>query len=146
MPRAGSAHGKPVLQTTLGPQGVQSARNLQWRALSDIALEDFAVIADRLYDPVRPIIGETERLPELALNTEQTAHIGRVGFQHLVDVLLGDAEFFGVDHGLVRPAREIFPAVIALADSWCERLLGNDFRQYDISVRIAQAQPFGIEA
>ena len=28
--RADSAHGKPVLQTALGPQGVQSARNLQW--------------------------------------------------------------------------------------------------------------------
>jgi hypothetical protein len=63
MPRAGSAHGKPILQTTLGPQGVQSARNLQWRALPDIALKAFAVIADRLDDPVRPITGETERLP-----------------------------------------------------------------------------------
>ena len=82
MPRAGSPHGKPVLQTALGPQGVQSARNLQRRALPDIPLEDFAVIADRLYDPVRPIIGEAERLPELALDTEQTAHIGRVGFKH----------------------------------------------------------------
>src|SRR6516165_12742712 len=49
MPRAGSPHGKPVLQTALGPQGVQSARNLQWRALPDIALEDFAVIADRWF-------------------------------------------------------------------------------------------------
>src|SRR6516164_8526948 len=85
MPRAGSPHGKPVLQTSLGPQGVQSARNLQWRALPDIALEDFAVIADRLYDPVRPIIGEAERLPELALDTEQTAHIGRIEFKHLVE-------------------------------------------------------------
>src|SRR5215472_8421502 len=122
MPRAGSPHGKPVLQTALGPQGVQSALNLQWRALSDIALEDFAVIADRLYDPVRPIIGETERLPELALDTEQTPHIGRVGFEHLVDAVLGDAKFFGIDHGLVRPTHKILPAVIALADSGSERL------------------------
>src|SRR5215831_10792200 len=141
-----SAHGKPVLQTALGPQGVQAARNLQWRALPDVPLEDFAVIADRLDDAVRPIIGEAERLPELALNTEQTAHIGRVGFEQRVDVLLGDAEFFGIDHGLVRPAHEILPAVIALADSGSERLLGNDFRQYDMRVRIGQAQPFGVKA
>ena len=127
------------MQTALGPQGVQSTNNLQWRALPDIALEAFAVIADRLYDPVRPIIGEEERLPELALDTEQTAHIGRVGFKHLVDVLLSDAKFFGIDHGLVRPAYEILPAVIALADSGSEWLLGNDFRQYDMRVRIGQA-------
>jgi hypothetical protein len=56
MPRAGSAHGKPILQTALGPQDVQSARNLQWRALPDIALEAFAVVPDRLDDPVRPIL------------------------------------------------------------------------------------------
>jgi hypothetical protein len=39
----------------------------------------------------------------------------------------------------VRPAYEILPAVIALADSGSERLLGNDFRQYDMRVRISQA-------
>src|SRR5262249_57511038 len=107
MPRAGSAHGKSVLQTTLGPQGVQAARNLQWRALPDVPLKDFAVIADSLDDAVRPIIGETERLTELALNTEQTTHIGRVGFEHRVDVFLGDPHFFGIDHALLRPPPSI---------------------------------------
>jgi hypothetical protein len=70
MPRAPSPHGKPVLQTALRPQSVQSAHNLQGRALPDIALKAFAIIADCLYDPVRPIIGEAERLTELSLDTE----------------------------------------------------------------------------
>src|SRR5262249_56548807 len=112
MPRAVSAHGKPVLQTALGPQGVQAARNLQWRALPDVPLEDIAVIPDPLDDAVRPIIGEAERLPELALNTEQTAHIGRVGFEQRGDVLFGDAGFFGIDHRILRPAHETLPAVV----------------------------------
>src|SRR5215469_5912708 len=67
-------HRQPVLQTAFSPQPVEAARNLQWRALTDVPLEDFAVIADRLDDAVRPIIGQAERLPELALDAEQTPH------------------------------------------------------------------------
>src|SRR6202789_3265115 len=41
-----------VLQAALVPQSVQPALDLERRAFADIALEGFAVIADRLDDPV----------------------------------------------------------------------------------------------
>src|SRR5262249_42611756 len=86
----------PASQTSFSPQPVEPARNLQWRALTDVALEDFAVIADRLDDAGRPIIGQAERLPELALDAEQTPHIRRVGLHHVVDIFLGNAELFRI--------------------------------------------------
>src|SRR5215467_12741968 len=94
---AGLPHWQPVLQAAFGPQAVQPARNLQRRALTDIPLEDFAVISDGLDDAVRPIICQPERLAELALDAKQTPHIRRVGFHHIVDVALSDAELFGID-------------------------------------------------
>src|SRR5690242_14054632 len=66
-------NGQPVLQPALSPQRVQTARNFQRRALADIAFEDFTVIADGLDDPVSPIVGQPERLSELAFDAEQTA-------------------------------------------------------------------------
>ena len=64
----GSADRQAVLQAALGPQRIEPARNLQRRALTDVTLEAFAVIADRLDDVVGPIVAQPERLAELALD------------------------------------------------------------------------------
>src|SRR5208282_312945 len=77
---AGSANRRPVLQTALRPQCVEAAHDLQRRALADVALETFAVIADVLDDAVRPIVGEAERFTILALAAEQPPRFRIAGF------------------------------------------------------------------
>src|ERR1051326_3039882 len=84
-----SAHRQPVLQAALGPQRIEPARDLERRALAYIAIETLTVIADVLDDAVGPIVGQSERLPELAFNAKQPPHF-RIGrFELLVDVALG---------------------------------------------------------
>src|SRR5215813_11377195 len=48
----GSADRRGVLQAALGPQHVEAARDLERRALTDVALEDLAVVADMLDDAI----------------------------------------------------------------------------------------------
>ena len=52
--------GSAVLQAALGPQRVDAARDLQRAAGADVALEDFAVVADRLDDVDDPVVGQAE--------------------------------------------------------------------------------------
>src|SRR6202035_461366 len=75
-----SANGQAVLQAALGPQRVEAARDLQRRALADIALKNFAVIADRLDDAIGPVVGQPHAFAELTFEAEQAAdfRIGRV--------------------------------------------------------------------
>src|SRR4029077_6875734 len=46
------ANGQAVLQAALGQQRVEAARDLQRRALADIALKNFTIITDRLDDAI----------------------------------------------------------------------------------------------
>src|SRR6202171_1277180 len=116
-----SANGQTVLQAALGPQRVEPARDLQRRALADIALKNFAVIADGLDDAIGPVVGQPEPFTELAFETEQAAdfRIGRVLL--IVDVVFVDAKLFGAEHRMVGPAHDVFPGVVALAHRRAQR-------------------------
>src|SRR5580698_1330989 len=133
-----SANGQTVLQAALGPQRVEAARDLQRRALADVALKNFAVIADRLDDAIGPVVGEPEPFTELAFEAEQAADFRIGGVLLIVDIGLVDAELFGVEHRMVGPAHDVFPGVIALAHRRAQRLLGDDFRQHDVGAGIGQ--------
>src|SRR5579883_2845301 len=125
---------------------LQAALDLQRRALADIALKAFAVIADRFDDAHGPIVGKPHAGAEFAFDAEQAADIRIVRLHHVVDILLGDAELFGIDHSVMGPAHDVFPVVIALAHGGSERLFGNDFRQHYIGAGIGQPQPLAVEA
>src|ERR1700720_2979486 len=73
-----SANGQTVLQAALGPQRIEPARDLQRRALADIALKAFAVIALGLDDAIGPVVGQAEPFTELAFEAEQAADF-RIG-------------------------------------------------------------------
>src|ERR1700704_924469 len=95
---ARSADRRRVLNSALVPELVEPAGNPEFRAGADIAVEGFAVIADRLDDPRYPILGEAELFAEITIDAERALQLGLVRFRHFIDVLLGDAEFLGVNH------------------------------------------------
>ncbi len=107
--------------------------------------KDFAVIADRLHDPRHPVLGHAERFAEIAVGAEHALELRLVRFRHVVDVLLGDAELFGVDHRKQRPLHEIEPLIVAMAHHRAERLFRDHFRKHGVIGRIGKLQALGIE-
>src|SRR6476660_1361338 len=61
-----SADRQAVLEAALGPQRVLTALDLQLRAFADGLLEDLAVVADVLDDPVSPVVRQVDGLAVLA--------------------------------------------------------------------------------
>src|SRR5215471_8348543 len=139
------ANRRTVLQPALGPQRIEAADDLQGRALTEIALEGLAVIADILDDPIRPIVGEAHPFAILALNAEQAPRLRIVRFQFLVDVGFVDAELFCIEHDIVRPAHDVGPLIVALPHRRAERLFRNDLRQNDVGARLGELLPLAIE-
>src|SRR5579872_6086358 len=92
-----------VLDAAGAPELVEPARNVQLRSAADIALVDFAVIADMPDDADGPILGQPEILAVGAFGADQTHHVRLLRFQRLVDVLRVDAELLGVDHRIQGP-------------------------------------------
>ena len=58
-------------RTTPGPQRIQAARELEWRALTEIALEALAVVSDLLDDIEGPRLVEAERLSVVVQRSEE---------------------------------------------------------------------------
>src|SRR3978361_707412 len=87
-----------VLYAAGVPELVQATWNLQLGFGADIALVDFAVIADMADDARGPVLGETELLAVIAFGADQPHHVGLLRLQRLVAVLGGDTELLGVDH------------------------------------------------
>ncbi len=52
------------MQAALRPQGVQTAGDLELRGRTDVALEDFAIIADSLDDVIGPLFVKAEVLAD----------------------------------------------------------------------------------
>src|SRR5512140_2759704 len=65
-----SADRRRVLQTTLVPELVQTARDLQLGAGTDVAFIHLAVVSDRLHDAGEPVLGQTELLAEITVGAE----------------------------------------------------------------------------
>src|SRR3979409_1289228 len=122
-----SADRRRVLETALVPELVEAAGNSELGAGADIAIKALAVIADGLHDPHHPILGQAELFAEIAVAPQYPFQLRVVRFHLLVDVLLGNAEFFGRDHREQRPLHDVEPLIVAMAHHWAERLLRNDF-------------------
>src|SRR5215213_2679967 len=104
-----------VLDPAIAPERVQPARDLQLRSFADIALVDFAVIADMADDAGGPVLAQAEVFAVGALGADQPHHVGLLRLQRLVDILRGDAKLLGVDHRVKRPLHQHHPVVVALA-------------------------------
>src|SRR5579864_5847661 len=87
-----------VLDAAGVPKLIESARYLQFRLRADIAVIDLAIIADTANDANGPVSGQSELFTVIPLGSDQSHHVWLFGFQRLIDVLGGDAEFFGIDH------------------------------------------------
>ena len=92
-----------------------------------------------------PVLGQAELFAEIAVGTEGALELGLVGFGHLVDVLLGHAEFFGADHRKQRPFHDVEPLIVAMAHHRAERLLRDHFGQHDVVGRVGELQALGVE-
>src|SRR6185437_5050767 len=103
-----------VLDPAVIPELVQAARDLQLGAFADIAVIDFAVIADMLDDAHGPVLGKAEVHAIGAFVADKAHHVGLFRLHRLVDVLRGDAELLGVDHRIQRPFDDHHPVIVAL--------------------------------
>src|SRR6185295_7378677 len=142
-----SADWRRILQPALAPEFVEAASEPERRLLADVAFEALAVIADLLDDVVGPVLREPSHLTHLVFDAEHAPDFRILGFPlHVVDVGLGDALLLGDQHDVERPADDVAPAVVAMADGRPERLLGDDLRQDDVVARILQLRALGGEA
>src|SRR4051812_44937694 len=87
-----------VLNPAGAPELIEPARNLELGFAADVAFIDFAVIADMPDDARGPIPRQPKLLAVGAFGADQPHHIGFLRLQRFVDILGGNAEFFGVDH------------------------------------------------
>ena len=70
-----SADRRRVLDPTLVPERVEAARDTELGAGADVAVEAFAVIADRLHNPGDPILGKAKLFAEIAVDPEHPPHL-----------------------------------------------------------------------
>jgi len=68
------------LNAALGPQPVKATANAQFGLRADIALKNFAVIADMADDAHHPILREAKLLAEGAVEAEKPADFRLFGF------------------------------------------------------------------
>src|ERR1700730_14133886 len=140
-----SADRRRVLNPALVPELVEPTGNPEFRAGADVTIEGFAVIADRLDDPRYPILGEAELFAEIAIGAEHALELRLVRFGHVIDVLLGNAEFFGIDHRKQHPFDDIEPLIVAVANHRAERLFRDHLGKHGVIGRIGKLQTLGIE-
>lgn len=125
-----------VLQAALDSNGILAAFDFQPRALAKVSLEALAIVADVLDNANDPVSREPDGLTEFALGAEKSLGLGIILVFHPFDVRLGHAEFLGIQHGVVGPADDVAPVIVAVANGRAERLLRDDFRQNDVVVRV----------
>src|SRR5690554_1620793 len=133
-----SANRRSVLNTPIGPQRIETPFDLQRRVHANIALEALTVIAYLLDDVVSPVSLKLHGFAIVAVLAQQASDIGILGVEHLIDILTGNAHFFGVEHGKQRPLDDVEPEIVPLAYRRTQRLLGDDFRQNDRLLRLGQ--------
>src|SRR5882672_1009000 len=112
-PRSADRH--RVDQPALGPQIVVAALDFERRAEPEMLVEDLAVIADRLDRVVRPFLVEAQRLAHAGRGAQHALDVGRLALRHLVEVLLGDALFLGLEQRIDDPVDDVVPFLVAVA-------------------------------
>src|SRR4051812_18864813 len=113
--RSASVPGIRIHEATVAVEIVEPARQAKPALRAERRLVDLAVIALCLDDLVGEIVGEAERLAEIAFETEKLLHL-RIAraLLDLVDIGLGDAELLRLEHREMRPLHDIGPPVVAL--------------------------------
>src|SRR3984893_18684755 len=134
-----------VLNPAGAPELVEAARNFQLRFRSDIAVVDFAVIADVADDAHGPVLGQPKLLAVIAFGADQPHHVGILRLQRLVDVFRVNAELFGVDHRVQRPLHDQHPVIVTLAHHRRQRFLRDDIRQDHMLAGLGQIEAQRIE-
>src|SRR3954464_252826 len=127
-------------QPAVLPELVLSAREAKPRALTEMALEDLAIVSDLLDRLIGPVGGEAVLLSEVVADAEQALDLGHLALLHLLDIRLRDAEFFGRDQREEGPAHDMRPLAVVLAHDRADRLLRDDLGQDHVRVAVLELQ------
>ena len=58
---------------------------------------------------------------------------------------LRHAELLGIDHGVVGPAHDVAPLVVAVAHQRAERLFRDDLGQHDVFVGVPECEALSVK-
>src|SRR5690349_1042987 len=130
--RPGLPHRQGVHHAALAPQSVDATPEFERRVDTEVAVVDFAVVAELLDDVVGPALLQPEQLAIARIAAEQLAHSRILGVALLVDVGLVDAAFLGLDQGVVRPANDVEPLLVARSHEGPEWLARDDIGQHEV--------------
>src|SRR5690606_30522194 len=117
-------HGPAVHQAAITPLRVETTLELEGTALSEVALEAFAVVAHGFDDVVGSLLVQAQSLAHARCDAEDALYVGIGAFQQLVDVFGCDAVLFGLDHRIECPAHNVEPLRITLSHHGPQGLLG----------------------
>jgi hypothetical protein len=118
-------------------QFVDAARQADRRLRTDVALEDLAVVAGGLDRADHPVLVQPQQLAGVLGRADDAHHDRVLAFLgHLLDVRLRDPELLGFDQAEDDPLGDREPLVVAAAHHRPERLLGDQFGQDHVLLRI----------
>src|SRR5882724_5267293 len=108
-----------VEHAALRPQAAQSAREIGPAVAAEIAVIDFAVIADRFDDGGCP--AGTESGDTCGRRGEKEFHVFVLAFAHNLEVCCIDAELLGIDQSEDRPAHRVEELLVTLSQKRRQR-------------------------
>src|SRR5688572_937241 len=92
-----------IHQPSVSPQPVETTLHTQRRIWPEVSLEDFAVVADRAYDPQRPLCVETECVGNPWFEAEESPNPGVCALFELRDAGRGDSQLLRLHRGVEDP-------------------------------------------
>src|SRR3984893_3263457 len=141
-----SADGRRIKDAARVPQLIETARDAELRVDADIAIIDFAIVADIANDARSPIPGKPELLAVAAYGADEPSDLRLLRSERVVDVLRTDPELFGIHHRVQAPFHDQEPVVVLVPHHGRERLLGDDVGQDHMLAGVRKFQPHGVEA
>src|SRR6195952_4501239 len=146
-PGAGqSTHRWCVLNAASVPQSVLTAVDFQRSGLTQVLLEDFAVVTYLSHDLDDPVLRQFQLRTVITVSTQQTSDVqvlGRLGFGF--DVFRRHASFFGVQQCIANPANNGGPLFVTTCDDRAQWFFGDGFRQNDVVFRRSQLGALCVE-
>ena len=85
------------MNSTLGPERIQSARDAEPGLRSNVPFIDLSVIADRADGARGPVLRKAQLLAKFTFGADQAPYIGVGRFHRIVDRRRLDAQFLGID-------------------------------------------------